>query len=110
MSEPTFRPPFGGAVSHVTDPRDHHGYRYIVALGADSGSHAEYIRRQCAQAKKDGAPTDAVYKRRSTAEWVTVAELPPVRLARVEQYVAAMVAYEKQVEAARDAGFPGLGG
>lgn len=40
-----------------------HGYKYIVMWGHELGSRPGYIERECWQAKQDGAPLNAIYKR-----------------------------------------------
>lgn len=54
-------------------------YPYIRAWGHQLGSVAAFIEAEVEEARKDNAPTDAVYKRRFGADkygtWVTVDEI-----------------------------------
>ncbi|MEV7902091.1 hypothetical protein [Streptomyces anulatus] len=103
---PVFRPPFGGAECRVSNPRDHKGYRHVVAwciaLGATS---RDYVIGQCEKAAMDDAPVNAIYKpggaphaqgADAEREWVVCDEIArPENRERVEQYVQAMVDYEE---------------
>jgi hypothetical protein len=98
-SREPFHGPYGGAVSHVHNPRDHHGYRYIVAWCVALGSYAPYIKDRCNEARADNAPKDAVYKR-DDGTWVT---FDPTwhDAERYQAYVDAMIRYEHEDQARR---------
>ncbi|WP_338675952.1 hypothetical protein V1460_25510 [Streptomyces sp. SCSIO 30461] len=108
MREPKFNPPYGGAISHVTDPAEHHGYLHMVAWAVEIGSHAEYIKDWCAKAKSAGAPLDTLYERSGpcgigTGEWVRFSDIDTTGhdsargFVRIEQYVKELVRYQHAV-------------
>ncbi|MGP4112953.1 hypothetical protein ACTWP5_18835 [Streptomyces sp. 4N509B] len=94
-----FRGPYGGTISHVPNPRDHHGYRYIVAWSAAMGSYASYIKDRCDEARADDAPKDAVY-RRNDGTWARFDRTWP-DAERYQSYVDAMIRYENDDPARR---------
>jgi hypothetical protein len=49
-------------------------YPYIVAWGRMMGSHRPYIRQQVEQARADGAPPNAIY-RRDDGTWAITEEI-----------------------------------
>jgi hypothetical protein len=51
-------------------------YRAIAAWGHSLGSQQYYIEAQQAQAAREGAPVDAIYKDYGTGEWRTMRDLP----------------------------------
>ncbi|KAB7835708.1 hypothetical protein [Streptomyces mobaraensis] len=108
MHQPKFNPPYGGVISHVTDPAEHHGYLYMVAWAVEIGSHAEYIKDRCAKAKAAGAPLDTLFERSGpcgvgTAEWVRFSDIDTTshdaacRFVRIEQYVQELMRYQHAV-------------
>ncbi|WP_274032641.1 hypothetical protein [Streptomyces sp. MMBL 11-1] len=110
-SAPVFKAPFGGAGCQVSDPREHKGYHYVVAwcigLGATS---RDYVIGQCNQAAKEDAPVNAIYKTRAAPHeedkgtWVVFDEIArPENKERIEQYVQAMVDYERRLAEWRQA-------
>ncbi|MFE7118527.1 hypothetical protein ACFU99_24230 [Streptomyces sp. NPDC057654] len=108
MQEPEFNPPYGGAISHVTDPAEHHGYLHMVAWAVEIGSHAPYIKHRCAEAKAAGAPLDTLYERSGpggvgTGEWVRFSDRGATGhdaargFVRIEEYVRELVRYQQAV-------------
>ncbi|KOT47121.1 MULTISPECIES: hypothetical protein [Streptomyces] len=108
MQEPKCNPPYGGAINHVTDPTEHHGYLHMVAWAVEIGSHAEYIKVRCAKAKAAGAPLDTLYERSGpcgvgTGEWVRFSDTGTTghdaarRCVRIEQYVRELARYQHAV-------------
>ena len=98
-----FDAPYGGAIQHVTDPARNHGYRHLVAFSVDIGSYAAYIIDKCAEAKRENAPEDALYKDSKSGEWVTYSSYPQDRkddpwdsAYRIAAYVEALIKYEKE--------------
>lgn len=100
--------PYGGVINwalpggkSVHSPSVHHGYRHIVAWGVHLGSHAYYIEMQCAKAKEQGAPLDAIYlggTEWGPAEervWHTFSEIKrPENTQAIGEYVEAMIKME----------------
>ncbi|MFI8089131.1 hypothetical protein ACIF9R_12550 [Streptomyces sp. NPDC086080] len=108
MQGPKFNPPYGGAISQVTDPAEHHGYLHMVAWAVEIGSHAQYIKDRCAKAKAAGAPLDTLYERSGpcgvgTGEWVRFSDINTTGhdaargFVRIEQYVRELVRYQHAV-------------
>lgn len=108
MQELKFNPPYGGAINHVTDPAEHHGYLHMVAWAVEIGSHAEYIKDRCAKAKAAGAPLDTLYERSGpcgvgTGEWVRFSDIDTTShdvargFVRIEHYVQELVRYQHAV-------------
>jgi hypothetical protein len=108
VQQPKFNPPYGGAINHVTDPGEHHGYLHMVAWAVEIGSHAEYIKDRCAKAKAAGAPLDTLYERSGpcgvgTGEWVRFSDIDTIGhdaargFVRIEQYVRELVRYQHAV-------------
>lgn len=101
MSEITFNAPFGGANQHVTDPRKHHGYHWIVASGVDMGSDAYYIEAQCQKAKDADAPLDTV-DIEDNGTCITVTEYRNQRrIDRLREYVVVLEEYEEALKSRR---------
>ncbi|MFB7917048.1 hypothetical protein [Streptomyces sp. NPDC056061] len=106
---PVFEAPFGGAMVHLTSPRDHRGYRHIVAWSVGMGATStDFVKERCRQAEAEQAPKDAVYKStpnpnsEEVPQWVRVGDIArPENRERVETYVKAMLAYEKKLKAYR---------
>lgn len=109
LDTPVFEAPFGGAMIHVTDPKDHRGYRHIVAWAVGSGATStEFVKERCRQAEAEDAPKSAVYKPSPDPDsdeepaWVTFAGIGrPEDREMVATYVQAMIAYEEALEAYR---------
>lgn len=111
LDTPVFEAPFGGAMIHVTDPKDHRGYRHIVAWAIGLGATStEYVKALCRQAEAENAPKSAVYKpspdlgSNEEPAWVTFDGIGrPENREMIATYVQAMIAYEKALEAYRKA-------
>ncbi|MGW3860397.1 hypothetical protein ACWEDZ_02790 [Streptomyces sp. NPDC005047] len=105
---PRFQPPFGGAGCYVINPKDHQGYRHVVAWAVGLGATSrEFVIGECAKAAAEGAPTNAVYKTSvaphdadngTEGEWVVFDDISrPENKERIEQYVQAMVDFEERL-------------
>jgi hypothetical protein len=106
--EPRFNAPYGGVIAQVTNPREHHGYRHMVAWHIELGATSrDYILRACAEAALDNAPADALHRNSASdplrpGEWYRMEEFRtanPESAARVEKYAQAMHSYELERKA-----------
>ncbi|MFC9505484.1 hypothetical protein [Streptomyces sp. NPDC057002] len=107
-SAPKFQPPYGGAIVHITNPHQHHGYRHMVAWCVSLGATSrEYILGEIEKAKKAEADAETIYQvhkesEHRPGEWITVADLRlsnPEAADQVQRYVDAMVDYEERMAA-----------
>lgn len=104
--------PYGGVINwslpngrSVHHPSVHHGYRHLVAWRVEIGSHAQYIADQCALAREQGAPKNAIYLSGSghhpeeIREWQTfdgLDERNPDLAERMEKYLLVMEKLQKR--------------
>ena len=57
-------------------------YPYIIKWGALLGSLPYYVKDQVAQAKKDNAPQNAIYKKHEEETWVTTDDVTSIETRR----------------------------
>lgn len=104
--------PYGGVMNwklpkgkSVHDLSVHHGYRHIVAWGVHMGSFAYYIEMQCAEAKAQEAPMDAIFlggsewgpkKERYWRTYAPLTKSNPALAKEINKYVEAMEKMEER--------------